>query len=630
MPVMLQTIRSKASSLPVKILFGLLIVTFGVWGIGDIFRDRGTSSVAATVGNRKIGVQELGQAVRQDAERWRQALHGATLDSEQLKQLGIVDSALQRLIDRELVDLEIGHLGLAVSDDALDELIRSNRAFQNDKGAFDPLLYQQYVASQHMTLPQFKATLRDDLVRQQLDQALIDGIAPPSQLVDALYRSRAEKRTAEALVLPLTAAADPGTPGEADLQAFYDKHQDDFRVPELRSFHLGVLLLDDVAGEIKVPDDKLHDEYQSRAAEFHTPEQRRFEQILLPDEAKAKEAAAALVQGKDFAEVAKDVAGAAPDTLDLGFFKKDDLPPQLADPAFALKQGEVSQPIQDGLGWHILRLTEVKPEETQPFDGVKDKLAQEIARDMAADQIEKLRGKVEDALAGGAVLAEVAQRFGLKQSTIDSVDANGRGADGKPVELPGTSADILKTAFETPAGQTSQLDELGDAGYYVLQVDTVTPATVKPLDAVKPQVVELWQQEKRDGALAQLAKEIADQVTAGGKLADIAAQRKLQTFTTAPLTRAGGDAKLPPSLVASLFGAKPGAAVFAQGTDGYVVAEVKEVIPADPAKDAAQVAQFSERLVSPGMRDDMLQQFDKALRQRYPVSIDPAVVARAF
>ena len=224
------------------------------------------------------------------------------------------------------------------------------------------------------------------------------------------------------------------------------------------------------------------------------------------------------------------------------------------------------------LGWHILRLTEVKPEETQPFDGVKDKLAKEIARDMAADQIEKLRGKVEDALAGGAMLAEVAQRFGLKQSTIDSVDANGRGADGKPVELPGTSADILKTAFETPAGQTSQLDELGDAGYYVLQVDTVTPATVKPLDAVKPQVVELWQQEKRDGALAQLAKEIADQVTAGGKLADIAAQRKLQTFATAPLTRAGGDAKLPPSLVASLFGAKPGAAVFAQGTDGYVVA----------------------------------------------------------
>jgi peptidyl-prolyl cis-trans isomerase D len=627
---MLQAIRSKASSLVVKLLFGLLVISFGIWGIGDIFRNRGADTVAATVGDRKIDVQELSQAVRQDAERWRQALRGGTLDAEQLKQLGIVDSALQRLIGRELVDLEIRRLRLAVSDEALDELIRSNRVFQNDKGVFDPQLYQQFVAAQHMTSPQFKASLRRDVLRQQLDEALIGGLAPPSELVDALYRARAEKRTAEAMVLPSSAAADPGTPDETDVQAFYDKHQDDFRVPELRSFSLGVLLLDDVAAEIKIPDDKLREEYQSRAAEFHAPEQRRFEQILLPDEAKAKEAAAQLAQGADFAQVAKDVAGAAPDTLDLGFFKKDDLPPPLAEPAFALKQGETSQPIEDALGWHILRLVEVKAEETQPFDSVKETLAQEIARDMAADQIEKIRNKVEDALAGGTSFAEVVQRFGLKQSRIDNVDANGHSTDGKPVEMPGSGADILKTAFDTPAGQMSPLNDLGDAGYYVLQVDTVTPATVKPLEAVKPQVVQLWQQEKRDAALAQLAKEIADQVNAGRKLADIAAERKLQSFATEPLTRAGGDPKLPASLVASLFGAKPGAAVFAKGSDGYVVAQVKEVIPADPAKDEKQVAQFSDRLVAPGMRDDMLQEFDKALRQRYPVSIDPAVVARAF
>ncbi|HXZ01365.1 MAG TPA: SurA N-terminal domain-containing protein [Stellaceae bacterium] len=627
---MLQAIRSKASSLVVKILFGVLIITFGVWGIGDIFRNRGASTVAATVGDRKIDVQELSQAVRQDAERWRQALRGATLDAEQLKQLGIVDSALQRLIGRELVDLEIRRLRLAVSDEAVDELIRSNRVFQNDKGEFEPQLYQQFVAAQHMTSSQFKASLRGDLLRQQLDGALIDGIAPPSELVDALYRNRAEKRVAEGLVLPSSAAADPGAPSDSDLQDFYDKHQDDFRVPELRGFSLGVLLLDDVAAEITVPDDKLREEYQNRAAEFHAPEERRFEQILLSDEAKAKEAAAQLAQGKDFAEVAHDVAGATADTLDLGFFKKDDLPPSLADPAFALKVGETGQPIEDALGWHILRLAEVKPEETQPFESVKDKLAQEIARDMAADQMEKVRDKVEDALAGGAAFAEVVQRFGLKESKVDSVDANGRGGDGKPVELPASGADILKTAFDTPAGRMSQLNDLGDAGYYVLQVDQVTPAAVKPLDAVKAQVVQLWQQEQRDAALARLAKEIADQATAGRKLADIAAERKLQTFTTAPLTRAGGDPKVPASLVANLFGAKAGAAVFAKGGDGYVVAQVKEVIPADPAKDEKQVAQFSDRLVTPGMRDDMLQEFDKALRQRYPVSIDPAVVARAF
>ena len=627
---MLQAIRDRASSIFVKILFGVLVISFAIWGIGDIFRNRGTDTAVATVGDRKIDAQTLNRAVQQDAERWRQALRGAALDNEQLKQLGVVDSALQRLIDGQLVDLEIAHLGLAVSDEAIDGMIRANKAFQTPQGQFDPNLYRQFVESQHMSPQQFRATLHGDIARQQLQQALVAGVDAPAELVDTLYRSRTEKRTAEALVLPPSSVADPGTPDDGAVKAFYDKHQDKFRVPELRSFRLGVLLLDDVAAEIKVPDDKLQQEYQNRLTEFRTPEQRHFQQILLPDEAKAKDAAAQLAAGKDFAQVAKDVAGADADTLDLGFFKKDDLPPTLGGPAFALKPGEATPPIHDALGWHILKLVEVKPETTEPFAAVKDKLAQEIARDQAGDRMAKLYDQVQDAIAGGASFAEISQKFGLKVSTLADVDANGRGRDGKPVELPVSGSDILKTAFSTDAGQMSQLNDLGENGYYVLQVDKVTPPSVKPLDQVKAEVIGMWQDEKRDAALAKLAEEIAGEVKAGRKLADIAAQRKLSTFTTAPLSRAGGDAKVPPTLVAAIFGAKPGAAVFDKGDGGYVVAVVKDVITTDPAKDPKSVAQFSERLVAPGLRDDMLEQFDRALRQRYPVSIDQSAVARAF
>lgn len=627
---MLQAIRNRASSIFVKILFGILVISFAIWGIGDIFRNRGVDTTVASVGDRKIDVQTLNRAVQEDAERWRQALPGTALDNEQLKQLGIVDTALQRLIDGELTELEIQRLGLAVSDDALDSMVRANKAFQNAQGQFDPALYRQFIEAQHMTPQQFRATLRDDIVRQQLEQALVAGVSAPDELVDTLYRSRTEKRTAEALVLPPAAAADPGTPDDGEIKAFYDRHQDDFRVPELRSFRLGVLLLDDVAAEIKVPDDKLRQEYQNRLAEFASPEQRHFQQILLPDEAKAKEAAAQLASGKDFAQVAKDVAGADPDTLDLGFFKKADLPPALGDPAFALKAGEVTPPIHDALGWHILRLVEIKPATTEPFDTVKDKLAREIARDQAGDRMAKLYDQVQDALAGGAAFAEVSQRFGLKVTTFDDVDANGRSRDGKPVELPVSGSDILKTAFSTDAGQMSQLNDLGENGYYVLQVDKVTPAAVKPLDQVKAEVTGLWQQEKRDAELATLAKEIADQVKPGRKLSDLAAERKLATFTTEPMSRAGGDPKVPPTLVAGIFGAKPGAAVFAKGNDGYVVAVVKDVITADPAKDAKGVAQFADQLVVPSLRDDMMQEFDRALRNRYPVSIDRTAVAHAF
>jgi len=626
---MLSAIRSKASSLPVKLLFGVLVIAFAIWGIGDIFRNRSADTTVATVGSRKIDQRQLVQAINDDAEKLRGMFGGARPDAEQLKQLGIVDNALQMLINRDLVDLEVDHLGLALSDGAVSQTIRSNRNFQDEKGQFDPNRYKAVLANQRMTVPQFETLLRGDMVRQHLSHALIAGSEPPPELVDMLYRSRAEHRIADVATVPPSAAGDPGTPGDAELSAFYDQHKDAFRVPELRSFNVGELLIDDVAAGIAVPEDKLRDEYQARAAEFHTAEQRHLQQILLPDEAKAKEAEAQLASGKDFAAVAKDVADATPDMIDLGFFGRDDLPPKLAEAAFAAKQGVPTQPIQDELGWHILRATEIKPEVTQPFDAVKDKLKTEVAREMAGDQIAKTANDIDDALAGGSNFADVAQRFNLKVTKVENVGANGRDLAGKEVELPQPGAEILRTAFGTDAGQTSQLNEMGEAGYYVVQVDKVTPPAVKPLDAVKADAIKLWQDDKRNAALENLAKEMTDAVNGGQKLADVAAAHKVPVFTSAPLQRAHGDDKVPAALVAKIFETDAGKAVSARGTDGYAVAQVKSIEPADPTKDSAAVQRLAQQL-TPSMREDLLQEFDQALRERYPVSVDQAAVARAF
>jgi peptidyl-prolyl cis-trans isomerase D len=626
---MLQAIRSKASSFVVKLLFGILVVSFGIWGIGDIFRNRAVDTTVATVGGKKIDAQELNQEVRREAERLRAAMRGAQLEPEQLKQFGIVDTSLQRLINRDLIDLEIDRLQLALSDDTVRQAIIANPAFHNQTGQFDRILYKQLIANQRMSEAQFERQLRDDMVRVELNAAVGDGVTAPPELVDTLYKSRAERRVAEVAVVPTSAVPAPGAPSDADLAKAYEQHQDQFRVPELRSVNAALLLLDDIAAGIAVPEDKLREEYQNRIAEFHTPEQRHLQQILLSDEAKAKDAETALATGKDFAQVAQELAGAAPDSLDLGFTTREEMPPALGDAAFALKPGEVTKPIEDSFGWHIVRLVEVKPEETQPFEAVKEKLAKEVARDMAGDQIAKLANQVDDAVAGGTPFAEIVQRFGLKLSNLENIDAGGRNADGKPVDLPQGGDAILRTAFTTAAGQVSQLNELGDSGYYMVQVEKVTPSAVKPLDEVREQVIALWQQETRNAALASLAKEIGGEVGEGKSLADIAKARSFQTFTTPPLPRSGGDPKVPPVLVARLFEAKTGGVVSAKGDDGYLVAQLKDVLPPDPATQAAGAARLSQQLGAQ-MQDDLLREYDQALRDRYPVSIDQAAVARAF
>ena len=625
---MLQAIRSKASSFLVKVLFGLLIVTFGIWGIGDIFRGRGEDPTVATVGSHDITLQEMSTAV-QAAMTQLQGMFNNSLTPEQAKQLGVVDAALRRLVAGALVDLEVDRLHLRLGDAAVRQAIVDNPAFRGIGGGFDRNTYLQLLAANRMSESQYEQQLRQDMLNSELADALTAGWTPPAELVDTLYRARYERRTAVTAVLPADAAGPAPTPSAAQLDSFYKAHQGDFRTPELRSFKLALLTIDNVAAGITVPEDRLKQEYQSRLGEFGQPEERQLQQMLLPDEAKAKTAEADLAAGQDFAAVAKSVAGLDAKALDLGWVKAADLPKPIADAAFALKSGGVSAPVHDGFGWHILRVAAVKPGQTKSFDEVKGEIAKSVARDMAGDRIADTANHVDDALAGGAALPEVAQKFGLKLIDVKNADSAGKDADGKPITLPQHAADILKTAFSTDRGQTSQLTQMGEDGYYVVAVDDITPAAEKPLAAVHDRAVKLWQAEQQSAALVKLADEIAKDVNAGKSFKEVAAARKLTLATTAPLLRSGSDKTVPPTLIGKIFDAKPGQAVAGADGDSAMIAQLATVTAADPATDANTVKQLSQALQN-AMDNDLLGEFDQMLRRKFPVEVNQANLDRVL
>jgi peptidyl-prolyl cis-trans isomerase D len=625
---MLQAIRSKATSLFVKILFGVLIVTFGIWGIGDIFRNRNVDTSVATVAGERIASTQLQQSVRADIDRLRRASGGASISMDQAKQLGIVDAALNRLIESAVLAHETDRLNLRVGNEAVRKAIVDNPAFHGSNGQFDRNIYNQILAANRLNDAQYEQLLRSDLERDELTISLTEGVRPPQELTDAIYRANAERRIADVVMLPASAAPAPPKPSEQDLLAFYKAHPDAFRTPERRNFTLATLTINDVAAGINVPDSKLKDAYQARLDEFHTPETRQLQQMLLPDKAKADAAEAQLAAGKTFAAVAKAVAGADASTLDLGWMRRQDLPQPLADAAFSAKQGAVTPPVQTSFGWHIVRVNAIKPEQTQTFDQVKDKLRQEVARDMAGDQIAQLANHIDDALAGGGSFAAVAKQFGMKVATITGADAQGDLADGKPATLPQQKAKVLQAAFATAPGQSSALDDLGDDGYFLVHVDTVTPSGVPPLDQVRNRVATLWQTQQRSEALANLAKQIADEVNAGQSLKSIAAKRKLVVSSTGPVMRTGGG-KMPPALAGPLFGLKLNGAAYAPAGDGYAVAQLTAIQKADPATDKATVDALSHRLAQE-MQSEFLSEFSQALRAHYPVEINQTNLQHAL
>lgn len=624
---MLQAIRSKATSFLVKILFGLLIVTFGIWGIGDIFQDRGPSTTVATVGSVDISAQQVSQELQSEINLLQKQM-GSTIDLAEAKQLGLVNQALQHLIGSNLIDLEINRLGLAISDDTVRGAILNTKAFQDPSGRFDPNIYAQVLAANNMTEPQFETDMRADILRTQLVDALTSGMSAPKSLVDTLYRSRNEHRVADFVLLPVSAAPAVPAPTEAEIAAYYKAHAALFRTPERRNVTVARLLLSDVAAGIKVSDAALHKAYNDRANDFDVPEQRHLDQLLFSDEASAKKAAAEIAAGKDFAAVAKGLAKADPSETDLGWVKQDDLPAELGTAAFALKPGGTTAPIKSTFGWHILHLEGVKPPSTKTFDQVKDQLKNAVARDRASDRIADIANHIDDALAGGDSFSSIVQKFSLKTTALTDIDRDGNGPDGKPATVPEPRAAILHAAFSTDSGQISPLTDEGDGNnYFIVRVEKVTPASTKPLAAVHDQAAKLWQEDARHAELDKLAQAMAKEVDAGKSLKAVAAEHKLSVLTTHPLSRTGGDARIPPTIIAKLFETKKGTAVTDASTANVVVAQLTAVEPADPVKEAA-AAQDMGQALSSDMRRDILDEFDQGLRHNFTVTVDQAALDR--
>jgi peptidyl-prolyl cis-trans isomerase D len=625
---MMQWIRGRAGSIVVKILFGLLIVSFGFWGIYTRSAPPTPDTAIATVGAHSIRAEDLQRALEPALERLR-AQFGTAIDRRQVKQLGILDTLLGQLIDRSLLDQETAKLGLDVSDEAIRNTIYANPAFRGPDGAFDRQLFAQVLSMNRLSEDQLVARLRHDIPRSDLLQAITTGVGMPRPVVDALYRYRNEKRIADIVAFPAASVTDISEPNETDLNKFYEAHPDLFRAPEYRGFTVASLSPTDLEQPGEIAEDDLKKEYEERKDEFETPERRDIQQILSPSEEKAKEAETALASGKDWREVATTIAGQDPDTIDLGPLSRQEIPHELGDVAFEQALNQPSQPIKTPLGWHILRVVKIEPGATQSFDQAKPQIEAELKRQNAADRLDKIGNQADDALAGGAALADVAAKFQLKTATVAASDEGGRDQEGKAVTLSVPSDEILKTVFATNQGDTSRIIDMKDGSIFAVHLDKVTPPVVRPLAEVKGQAVAAWQAEQKHEAATKRAEALAGAVTPGLALAKAAGDKGLTLLPAAPLSRGAAPGQtVSPALVAKLFEAKPGDVVTASDETGAYAAQLREIQSPETIPDAA-AAGLSDQLAGEA-RVGITGEFTESLRHRFPVEIQRDALDRMF
>ncbi|NLH81443.1 MAG: peptidylprolyl isomerase, partial [Phyllobacteriaceae bacterium] len=492
---MLDVLRRGASTWISKLLLGLLIVSFGVWGIADVFRGFG-SNTAYRVGSREIGVIELDQDYQRELQQVSRRI-GRPFNKDEALKTGLSQQILSRIVTEATIGEAARLQGLGVSDQTIREEIFRDPNFKGPNGAFDSNRFVDLLRSNGWNEDMYVMRRRADLLRSQLLDGLSGGQPAPKVLAEAIDTYRNETRAVKYAILGAASLGDLGTPSDADLQAFFTERARAFRAPETRT--IAALILDpaSIARAEDVTDDDAKADYESRKASYATPEKRRVLQISVADEAAGQALIDELKQGESF-EAAAEKRGQKPADIDLGLMPKTGfVDPKVADAAFALPAvGDVSGVVEGKFGRVVLKLAEKVDATAKSFAEVAPELKKEIAAKRAEGDILSRHDQVEDALAGGAKLDEIAKRLSLKLTTFDRVDKQGRLADGTKPAGVAKYDDMIKGAFESDVGVENDPIDLGGKGFMWYAVTAIDPAHDQTLDQVRDRVLAAWKAEE--------------------------------------------------------------------------------------------------------------------------------------
>ena len=632
---MLNALRESSGSWVVKIFLGLLVLSFAAWGIGDIFRLQPDAAVV-TVGDTKVsGYQFLSDFNRQ-VRRMQRSL-GPTFDTQQARQLGMVDQVIQQSVTRALYDQEVTQLELTLSDADIADWIRQSSAFKNSFGNFDRLRFEQVIAQNGFNEQSYIAASRRDLSREQLFSSIMGGTRAPGAMVKAFYQFQEETRVFEVLNLPHDQMTAFTAPDDSDLNAYHEAHKDQFMAPAFRVLSYLTLRPEHLLEETLASDAEVAAAYDARLNEFTTPASREIEQIVVAEEADARKIAGRLKDGGDFYAVALELADMDKASVQLGRMMKGDLPDLAAESVFALSDGQIGEPVESDLGWHIFRVTKIVEGSSKSLDDVRAQVSRDVKLEKASEAMFELANKVEDELAGGSSIKEIAEVLNLNHGIIAAVDSLGRGRNGKP--LPGLplAPEFVGDAFTAQLGDEGQLKEASDGSYFLVQVDKVFDAAVKPIALVRDDVRRAVVSERQAKAAAEQAAKIAVEARTGKTLATLAqngqSSAQLSHERLQPLTRqrAAGEAKLSASLAQKLYKLRDGEIIEgpAQNGTSHSVIRLVSVTKADPTS-APNIIKRLDEYVRSTMTDDILAQYRSALRKKYNVEINDSNIDALF
>ena len=590
-------------------VYGILILIMaGLGGLGATNFGGGTTAVA-TVGDSDIEVQDYARAIDRQMRLFGEQT-GQRLTFAQAQEIGLDRQALGQLVRGAAIADETEKLGLSVGDEAVRERIVEVPAFQGANG-FDRTAYEFALRENGLTVREFEDDIRQEAATNLLSAAVSSGLDTPDTYIDTLYDFARESRNVGWLRLSADdLETDVAPPTEEALRAFHAENAAAYVQPEARVIDYAIVTPEDIAGELEVSEDQARALYEARLADFVQPERRLVERLAFASDDAAADAKARIEAGEITFEELVTARGISIDDIDLGEVARGDLG-RAADAVFALEEPGIAGPAPSSLGPALYRVNAILSAREVPFEDVQDELSEEAALDRARRVITEIGARIEDLLAGGAGVENIAEATEL---TAGRIEYDGTSDEGLAAYL-----NFRDAAEALEPGALPEPVELEDGGLAVLSLAEVIPPRELTFEEARSLVEADVAERDIETALRAQADAVSEAVADGATEPALTPVRNL--------TRDGFVAGTPPEFVDVAFEMEIGETRVLSADGDVWLLRLDAINAAD--RDSADAKLAIDRFRDQSTRtlaNDVLSAFTRAIMAERPVQVNQSAL----
>ncbi|MCK5423758.1 MAG: SurA N-terminal domain-containing protein, partial [Emcibacter sp.] len=602
---------------------GLLIASFALWGIGgDILGGAGSS--VAQIGNGKVSLNEYAREFQSKFTEIQQRSGGEVTRAMVIDQ-GLASRWVADLIQRETFSYAAHDLNIRVTDKELREYIMAIESFQDTFGEFSKNTFESIAKYQGHTSGEFEEILRRDLERQYLVKSIVSSISVPGAVEDTLIKYLMEERTADILSIPANSIKKIPEADEETLKKFYEENSTRYMAPEYRDLRFITLSVKDFADGMIITDEEIAQAMEATSATSGGNEARNFDQILFDDKETADKAFSNLESGKSFADIiiasgltAEDAA-VSENTLQNA---TDSYGATAAEAIFTTEKDKYTAPVETDFGWRIFYITNISAA-VNDAENKKDVIEARLRNEKALDVLYDKSELVNDELAAGASLSEIATALSLEVKVALNVDASGYNSKGDLVTDVPTDLSFLTKAFDTLMDDEPLLEELDNNDYFLLVVDNVQEVALRPFEDVRTSVVDIWKAETRSNMARDQANEILAKAQNDDSMEELASASTDISFTSVTVARNDQSGKVARGIHESIFSLDTGSAKIMPAADGngFVVVKLLSRKLSDNSMLPAQSTQL-KTLLAQEYQQRFLANYWRYLEVNLPVTIN--------